>query len=301
MLGRAHACGNRSGVITDHLDGQCECKVEDAFYPVGVELMQMKMEIGYRTSPKFGVGGSSNVPAGSTDDATGDNPLHVVVLNQTGHNVIPDYESGGAVGLTVAEWLKAAGVSLEDEARHTPDYTYHDDRCAAHGTCGLPMRYPRFRTAGVMVNVMARFHNTEDQVQTLAMRWDALWHPQAVSAEITADANKKVWAGLGAVTFYETTPHGPDQMAYHKVERRATHSARVPVGVQCYSAPSTTQTSTPHGVCVLHACHRWSATGRASSSTSTAWAPSSPSTCRWWSRCSWRSSRCSRARRCSPT
>ena len=64
-------------------------------------------------------------------------------------------------------------------------------------------------------------------------------------AEITAEADKKQWAGLGATVFYEVSPpcshlslplipskasfplpffyevapHGPGQMNYHKIER----------------------------------------------------------------------------------
>ena len=98
------ACTNRAGAVTAHADGQCECVTEEAYFPVAVEQMAMNLNFGYTTSAKFGgSGGSTNVPAGTTDPTTGDQPIEVAVLDQSGTNIIPTYASGETVSLSVSD------------------------------------------------------------------------------------------------------------------------------------------------------------------------------------------------------
>jgi len=217
---KASCAALRGGVVTEHPNGQCECVEEEAYYATAVEEMAMKMEISYDTSIKMGsLKGSTNVPFGTEDASTGDTDLHVQILDQNDVVLNPTYNSGSAVSLSVAEWLRSAGLTLSDVVTHTDDYRYSADSCEAYNKCGEAMNYPRFRTTGVYVEVYARFHNTEDQVNTIAGRWDAFFNPTNVRVEVKAAANTKIWAGLGAVTHYEQMPSGPNQRTYHKVER----------------------------------------------------------------------------------
>ena len=47
-------CTDRTGTVVEYDDGQCECFTEEAYYPVAVEKMAMKVEFGYSTTVRYG-------------------------------------------------------------------------------------------------------------------------------------------------------------------------------------------------------------------------------------------------------
>lgn len=208
------ACAARSGSWAEEGDGQCQCSSEQAYYPVGVEHMVLAMEMSYTTSPKFGdVTGSTNaadsVGAAGSDSSSDLRPLQVFITAADGTPLPTTVDSDGAIRLSVGEYLRAAGLSLEDANDYLPpDHRYKS-----------PKIYPRFRTAGVNVDLEVRFHNTADNDGTLGHRFDALFSPAAIRAEVVPHANRRQWAGLGPVMHYEAFPSGPQQQSFHKVER----------------------------------------------------------------------------------
>ena len=203
------ACAARSGSWSAEADGQCQCFTEQAYYPVGVEHMVVATEMSYTTSPKFGdLKGSTNAKS-SAGGADAVQPLDVYVAAANGTRLPIQLSSDGAVRVPMGMYLEAAGVSLEDENNQLPpDHRYTSSQ-----------RYPRFRTAGINVELEVRFHNTQDRDGSLGARFDALFNPGGISAEIVPKANRKQWAGLGPIMHYEKFPEGAGQQTFHKVER----------------------------------------------------------------------------------
>ena len=165
------ACSARSGIWSAEADGQCQCSTEQAYYPVGVEHMVVATEMSYTTSPKFGdLKGSTNAKS-TTDSADGSaqvRPLDVYVTAANGTRLPFQLGSDGAMRVPMGAYLAAAGVSLEDENSQLPaDHRYPSSK-----------RYPRFRTAGVNVELEVRFHNTMDRDGSLGARLDAMFNPQ---------------------------------------------------------------------------------------------------------------------------
>ena len=134
--------------------------------------------------------------------------IHRVFVKDTLGSKLPkELDSDGVFRLPVGQWLAAAGVSLEEMNSQLPaDHRY-------------PGKHPTFRTAGIAVEMQVRFHNTIHSDGALGDRFDALFNPVNIKAEIQPIANRKQWAGLGPLMHYELFPSGASQQRYHKVER----------------------------------------------------------------------------------
>ncbi len=172
------ACALRNGTVDDALEGgrQCVCSSQRTVYPVGVDLMTMAFEHSFQGAVRFdGRNGSSTRPAGSVGavDTT------VIFRNESGGK--RTVRSGTATRLTVGEWVALAtpaGLTLDDENRDlSPDYRP-----------GRAQVYPRFRSAGLTIDLDVRYSNTDPETGRPG------YDEETVFAEVTHSATTSNWA-----------------------------------------------------------------------------------------------------------
>jgi len=209
-----------ANIVSKTRGNQCTCNVRESYYPVAVEHMVMAMEISYGTSNLFGsINGSTNNP----NPTLGPNgrSLEVRFYNNTGHNLLKNrYEAPQTswVAFSLKDMLGAVDLDLDQENSDlTPDYR-------TTGTAADPYRYPKFRTAGVNLQMQINFVNSDpipeqERRGGAPTRLRALFSPHDVRAEVEMKPNVKQWAGLGPIMHYEQFPSGPGGNTFHKVER----------------------------------------------------------------------------------
>ena len=113
---------------------------------------------------------------------------------------------------------RCADIDLDMENKDlTPDYR-------TMGTADNPYRYPKFRTAGLNLQMQINFVNSDPAIEQerrggspTSLR--AMLAPHDVRAEIELKPNVKQWAGLGPIMSYEQFPSGEGGRTFHKVER----------------------------------------------------------------------------------
>lgn len=122
-------CAARNGTVaTTHSGAQCRCSSRRTLYPVGPERLNMAFEhtVGVETDTAFHVdtGGSSSVAEGEEGAVT------TTVLGVNG-TTFQEFAPGGAIRMSVAEWLAASGVnSLDAHNTDLADRDYRDGTAA---------------------------------------------------------------------------------------------------------------------------------------------------------------------------
>lgn len=181
------ACALRGGIISNASAAQRLCTSSRTVYPLGVSLMAMAFEHGLNRiggDSRFDqFQGHSNVPVGEPG------ALKTTIIGANGMTLVSP--PGAAVRQRVDEWLEMADVSIDAPNLHlTADY---------RGTGA----FPRFRSAGVLVDVLVDYSNKGTNGRPQFPTNDN------VQATITLKAAKDAWAGKGAITHYNAYPSGP--------------------------------------------------------------------------------------------
>ena len=164
---------------------QCTCSTRRVVNPVGVERMKLTFEHSFNLpeGSKFGaINGSSAIPSGSLGS------IDAVLIAGNGSEVgrVP---SGRAVSMSVAEWLALAGGLTLNDVNKELTADYRDSSV-----------YPRFRTAGVHVDLTLFYHNTDPVTRKPG------WESKLSWAEVRAKATTSRWAGRGPETIFDEYP-----------------------------------------------------------------------------------------------
>ena len=102
-----------------------------------------------------------------------------------------DFVSGVGIGMSVGDWLAAAGISLNDfNYDLTPDYRD-------------PAVYPTLRSSGVTLDVIVHLTNRE------AGSYKPGYDNKIVKASVMPKAVTNNWVGNGPTIHYESYPTGP--------------------------------------------------------------------------------------------
>ena len=197
LSAKMDACTAKGGGTYSRATGQCGCQSTRAIYPLAVEEMSMAFEHAYATSTDFDWKGSS------ADPTVGDDGLfsYVKLANGTQRR----YEAGEVIADTLAGWVKAANVSLDELNPAVPPDN-------------LGRRPPR-RSTGINIRVDIVYSNKD----YLSGRpsFDAAPGKRGTHAEITLRAETGTWTGVGTDTTWVRYPSQPRDVPqdFEMVER----------------------------------------------------------------------------------
>ena len=178
---RASNCTAGGGSVSTLFATQCLCTTRRTTYPVGTETMNMSFTHAYHTSSYMGwLQGNSQLVSDNLDTTT------IELLN--GSSVV--FQPGETVTLSIAEWLRAAGIGLDDLNTVSTDLADSS-------------RHPYFRTTGATVLIDIDYTNIKKG------ETHPEWDRRMVHATVTVKVERD-WAGLAVrAPIYETLPTGP--------------------------------------------------------------------------------------------
>jgi hypothetical protein len=206
----ASACTNGGGELTEHDNGQVQCKTTKTVYPIGTEEMVMSFEHTYEFPVgKFGLDalrGSSTLSRTTADDHPEISTALESSVNMSAFGLPPRVIApGGSVSLTLKEWLMAAGTSLDDL-----NDLANPDALGREGDGPGGSRLPFNRLTGLVVSVQIRYSNGEPTVQKQPHIW----------ANITAQKQFLAWSGPGSEKIHVIYPSGePGSQTYEYIDR----------------------------------------------------------------------------------
>ena len=192
---RQAGCEAGGGIHFTRIYGQCGCVTQRAVYPLAVEEMGLALEHAFDTTI-IGLSASSaeRVEEGESD------PNAMYSLVHFGNGTSQRFEAGQVVRLPLADWLRAANVTLwEKNENVSPDPTG---------------AFPPMRTTGVNVKVSIVYTNADPQSRR------AVPGKTQVHADISLSAEAGTWTGVGVETFWVQYPSLPRDVPqeYHLVE-----------------------------------------------------------------------------------
>lgn len=149
---------------------QCSCSRSHAYFPVGVENVKIFFEHSFDTTDRLTHRGSSNE--------------HYGTVFEWPNGTTQEWPAGSVPNAMLAEWLAAAGTSLDsvNTEVHTPDYR--------DGTTE-----PFVRTTGLNLRFTVKYSN-ERNGRAVARNFK-------ISSELEVEANKRSWAGMGQRVVYD--------------------------------------------------------------------------------------------------
>jgi len=179
---KAAACTAAGGTLGAIFGTQCLCTTHKTTYPVGVEDMEVVFDHTVQTTTLMS-------RLGGTASQSGDALMQTDIVFGDGSD--QHFAQGSVIRLKLSEWLRAAGIALDDLNTHVaPDPTD-----SAH--------HPFFRTTGVTIMVDVEYTN----VKPLKNEPEYVFHRE-IRATVKPHVDEQ-WAGLGVkAPIYEVVPTG---------------------------------------------------------------------------------------------
>jgi len=201
------ACGDAGGVRYEQASGQCFCKTYRSVYPVGIDdmvvqfdhtfsfpngLYELKSWAGTSTLDDKQAKANSDVSTAVKSEIEFDGEGSTDCWGASNKKCVK-FDPGTTVTLSVGDWLKAAGTSLDDINIYAGV-----DKMGRTDANGQP-REPFNRMTGVVLEILIKYTNG---VPSLAPR-------KTVSAQITSQRKLLAWAGPGSQRIHIQYPTGP--------------------------------------------------------------------------------------------
>ena len=213
---RKEGCEAGGGFSYRRRNGQCGCVSQQAVYPLAVEQMIMGFEHAYDTgllgqgwsalSNRVGNWLASNSsalppPADTVTDEEQNDGAGIFSMLQLANGSTSRYEAGEPLELSVADWLRAANISLE---------TLNDQVSADSRGRRVPLR-----SSGVTVRVEVEYSN-RDPVSGRAVIGNTNVH-----ADVSLRREVATWTGVAKQTTWVISPALPrsNPSEYYLVER----------------------------------------------------------------------------------
>eukprot|EP00316_Scyphosphaera_apsteinii_P019826 CAMPEP_0119299362 /NCGR_PEP_ID=MMETSP1333-20130426/1442_1 /TAXON_ID=418940 /ORGANISM="Scyphosphaera apsteinii, Strain RCC1455" /LENGTH=663 /DNA_ID=CAMNT_0007300765 /DNA_START=165 /DNA_END=2156 /DNA_ORIENTATION=- len=191
---RAAACISRGGAVSeDRL--QCECIKMQAFYPSGIEDLDVVFQHFYALDTP---GDSFEVKGNSLYD------LDTTLIAYNGSEV--KYKAGSKIAIRLSELLQLANVSL-DELNPSVASDYRNDSV-----------YPRFRSTGVRIDIGLHYNNRVGITRRPSLAITSRDVEQKMKAYAHIGSPSLGWSTIGPTPSFREHPVGPEGNAtYVKV------------------------------------------------------------------------------------
>jgi len=190
---RAAAC---TGAVSE--DGlQCECVETQAFYPSGIEDLDIVFQHFYTLDTP---GENFNVKGNSLYD------VDTTLVAHNGSEV--KYKAGTNIAIRLSDLLARAEVSL-DALNPSVASDYRNDSV-----------YPRFRSTGVRIEIGLHYNNRDDKTRRPGLARNPSEVQQGMKAYAHIGSPSLGWSTIGPTPSFREHPVGPDGNAtYVKVSQ----------------------------------------------------------------------------------
>jgi len=197
-------CAARNGEVMEGYT-QCYCTSSKTLYPVGVEKMVMQFEHAINSLYLGANTAFSDVNHSSSKLPGEDGAVTTRVFKYDSEEVFKEFTPGDVISLTIEEWLEVGGIA---------DINGYSEAGPADYIDGVT--YPRYRTAGVGLEVVVEFHNRQKSDDKPFA--PGLHYSKDIIADVRVTAEKSNWAGAGPKVHYEVYPSGPGgSQTYDKI------------------------------------------------------------------------------------